>query len=125
MKRLAIPIAILVFGVVLLGGCFDPPATTDRIYIYPETTKATLDIPFYVYINSECITPIRGFETTISYNPDQVYVQEISWGLFFPKDNTFFSEPVIDNINGTVSKIFAVTIAMELVDRVGTILNIK
>lgn len=112
MRRWLVSIGIV--GMVLLvmtSGCFEPPVTTNTIYIYPQSSYKAVDEQFTISIKCDSIQEINGFETSLKFNKSHIRVISWEWGGFFSTDS-YKSMPIIDNDNGIVSDIYAVSIGV-------------
>jgi hypothetical protein len=95
--------------VVLLGGCFEPPVESNSLYVYPQKIYKDSDTEFQISIKSDLIQNIYGFETEIKYDGSIITIIDYQWGDFFPQ-NSFFSNPKIDNENGKITEVYALII---------------
>jgi len=96
-----------------MGGCFEPPIkTTNEIYVYPKISYVILDDVRNFSIRCDALQPINGFETSFRFNRDAIQIYNWEWGDYFP-EGSYKSVPLIDNVNGIVTNIFAVSIGTE------------
>lgn len=112
MKAILSVIVIITMMLVLMtGGCFNPPTIPiNKVYVSPESYYKVIGNTFTVSIVCESIEDVNGFETTVHYDPSICHVTGFSWGNYILPENAFMSDPTIDNTNGIVSNIFAVSL---------------
>jgi len=118
MKTTVLGIVIITTMLVLMtGGCFNPPTNpTNKVYVYPVSYYKLIGNTFTVSIVCESIEDVNGFETSVHYDPSVCHVTGFSWGNYFPLESSFVNNPTIDNTNGVVSNVFAVS----LIDGINT-----
>jgi len=110
-------------GLVVISGCFEPPiTTTNKIYIYPQISYKIVDDMFNVSIRLDSQQAINGFETSFKFNQSLVQIVNWEWGDYFPSES-FRSIPRIDNVNGIVTGIFAVSIGTEGIKSASTVIK--
>jgi len=97
---------------VVMSGCFEPPTTTNTVYIYPQSSYKAVEEQFTISIKCDSIQEINGFETSLKFNKTHIRVISWEWEDFFSTDS-FKSVPIIDNVNGIVFDIYAVSIGLD------------
>ena len=108
----SIAILIIVILTLMMSGCFEPPPLiTNQIYIYPQVSYKYLDDVFNVSIRCDAVDYICGFETSFRFNQTICQVLNWEWVGYFPSESTFYGIPKIDNINGTITNIYAVSLS--------------
>ena len=80
------------------------------VTVIPSSQEVKKGKRFTVDIQVEPTGPITGVELKLSYDPAIVQAEEITEGDLFEPYNTFFSEGEIDNVAGTISKVYGLTV---------------
>lgn len=81
---------------------------------------------FDVAIICNPMEPIKSWEFTISYDPTLIIANSVTEGNFFSGYPTFFSPNVtIDNVNGTITKLYDLIVGQGNVTGPGTLITIN
>jgi hypothetical protein len=109
--KILICLSIIFLTEVLCGGCITPPPNTiSEVYTYSDSYYLLVGESFTIAIICKATEPINGFETKLTFNSSICRVTDYEWSRFFPDGSSFYSNPVVDNINGTVTEVFAVSL---------------
>ena len=74
----------------------------------PSETVVDKDLVFTITIFIEPGQPVKGLEGEIYFNPHVFQIINITEGDFFSPHPTYFKNGTIDNVNGTVKKLYSV-----------------
>jgi len=92
------------------GGCNNSTDPINNISIIPGSTNTTINETLWTHVYCDAVQPIKGWECTITYDPLIVQAVETQFGGYFDGYDTFDSTPTIDNLNGSVTKLYSLTL---------------
>ena len=106
-------IIVAVLLLVVFSGCIKPPSppTSNALYIFPPHSYGHTDEEITITIMLDATQPVRGWETTIAFNATLLKVIRMEWGDLFGGADVFQSpNALIDNVNGHVTRLYALAI---------------
>jgi hypothetical protein len=104
-------IIVVVLLLVAFSGCIKPPPPTSNIlYFFPLHSYGHVDEEVTVTIMLDATQPVRGWEATIAFNATILKVIRVEQGDLFNGD--VFQSPniLIDNTNGSITRMYALAI---------------
>jgi len=96
-----------------------------RVDIEPEKDvvgfNKSFDVDVVCYPNAE----IKAFEFEIFFDSNILQANSVTEGNIFNAYDTFFNSGDIDNINGTITKIYDLTLGRNTINHIGTFVTIN
>lgn len=85
--------------------------TTNFVSVFPERTNTSPGHLFSIAILCEPVEPIKSWELTLDYDPSYLYADSVIQGNIF-EGYPVFSSPniLIDNVNGTITRLYSLII---------------
>jgi hypothetical protein len=117
-KTLVVIFAAVVLWGISLSGCVTPPGPhpiqISYLYVEPASVDVLAGYAFTMAVYCDPGTSLKGWEMTVTYDPAILHVEWIKPGNFSQGFGSFFSSQyVIDNKNGTVTKLYEVLIGAD------------
>ncbi|WMW23131.1 PGF-pre-PGF domain-containing protein [Methanolobus mangrovi] len=119
-------IMFLFFVLILIYACILTTSAESVVSISPSSQSIGANQEFDVYINIDPETPIAGAQLDILYDPDMLSVSSVNEGDFFKQDGTMsiFIGGTVDDSQGRVNGLFAVTLGKAEISTEGTFAHI-
>jgi hypothetical protein len=105
--------------------CMMPVVNSSTIYISPLTQTVDIGDEFYVDVYCVPSQPIKAFEFRLNFNELVINAMNISEGTIFNGYQTFFNHGDINNIDGTITKVYDVILGQGNVSVSGSFAKIK
>jgi len=114
---------------MLLAGIF----AVINIIVYSGPGDTTIQVNEYVVMGGETFNvtvdlyptiPIKAFEFRVRFNASLVQAIEVTEGDIFEGYETFFSNGIIDNVNGTIENIYNLILGQGNTTNNGTLVDI-
>lgn len=100
-------------------------ATAEPTQVMVSTSTAYLNETATVEIGCSPTEPIKAWEFMVSFNPMILQADTVTLGRFFGTYSTFFSSGVIDNTNGTITKLYALILGQGNITTSGQLVYIN
>ena len=98
----------------------------NTVSISSQTKNVSLHQIFTIDISCEPIEPIKSWEITLSFDPHFLEATEIMQGGFFDGFDTFPSpNPIIDNVNGSITRFYSLIIGQGNTSNAGILSTIR
>ncbi len=119
-------IMLLFLVLTLIYACILTTSAESVVSISPSSQSIDANQEFDVYIKIEPETPIAGAQLDILYDPDMLSVSSVNEGDFFKHDGTMsiFIGGTVDDSQGRVNGLFAVTLGKAEITTEGTFARI-
>lgn len=98
--------------------------SASNVYVFPMEQTVFVGDDFFVDVYCLPSEPIKAFELILLYDKELLYVVDVVEGDFFSGYPTFFNEGVINNKDGTVSKVYNLIIGQGNITEQGSFIRV-
>lgn len=120
------PFFLIIVATLLLSILVFTASASSVVSIEKVTPEVQQDSVFEIYINITPVTAVAGAQLDLNFDSDMLMVNNVEEGDFFDKNNvmSIFIPGTVDNQQGLVSGLFAVTLGQVEIESPGTFAHI-